>query len=114
MSEKLKTNEIVNVGFTGITLATLAAALSDMPRPPMWRYCTVKPEHAAMLRREIPPAQSSQLPAGGIEVYEMPLQAADSWMFSDSKTLRKYLAGELSELDLVALIETSACQPGIT
>lgn len=98
-------------GSAALTFATLAAMMSEIPKPPPWRYCTVKPEHAEMLRREIPPAQPGQLPIVGIEIHENPGQVADSWMFRDSKTLRKYLAGELSELDLMGLMETGACQP---
>lgn len=51
------------------------------------------------------------MPACGIEIHVKHGQVADSWMFSDSKTLQKYLAGELSEMDLMGLMQTGACQP---
>ena len=99
-------------GSAALTLATLAAIAASISKPPPWRHCTLTPENFERLRHD-PEFRSDKMPTCGIEIHVKHGQVADSWMFSDSKTLRKYLAGELSELDLMGLMETGACQPNM-
>lgn len=90
------------------------AALSDAPKPPPWKWCVAKPELLSRLRAELPELPKPYLPEGlyGMSLYPKQ-QVADAWMFSDKKILRKYLNDELTELDLLELVMTGACQPNV-
>ena len=94
-----------------LTMATMMALLSTLPPPPKWHACTAKPEHVARLRTECQAASPSQIcdTLAGIRLYEKPGQVADAWMFSDDKILRKYLNGELTELDLFFIMPSLRC-----
>lgn len=90
-------------------MATIMAAISACPPPPKWTNIVAKPEHVTRLSAEIP--ASKQTPLGGIRVWSKPDQVADCWMFSDDQILTDYLNGKLTELDLMELVRTGACQP---
>lgn len=93
------------------TLEKLAAITATLPKSPLFHYCVVRPEVADLLRRETTvPIQPGDPPAA-IEIYIKPGQESASWLFSDGKTCRRYLAGELSELDLLAMITGGGCVP---
>lgn len=94
---------------THFTFATLAAVAAAIPKTPLWRHCALTPENFERLRHD-PKFRSDRMPAYGIEIHVKHGQVADCWMFKDSKTLRKYLEGELTELDLIGLMETGACR----
>lgn len=95
-----------------LTLSALAAVASLMPKTAVWRHCTLTPASFERLKHD-PEFRCDRLPFLGMELRVKHGQVADCWAFSDSKTLRKYLEGELSELDLMGLIETGSCKPTI-
>lgn len=116
-TKRMNCNQDAQAGFTAsrgsadnLTLARIMAVMAEIPKPPPWHSCTAKPEHCARLRCDIP-AMNIRTTFGAIRIYEKPGQVADAWMFSDDKILRKYLNGELTELDLFELMRTGACQP---
>lgn len=88
------------------------AVLADAPKAPPWKWCVAKPELLSRLRAELPAPPKPYLPEGlyGMSLYPKQ-QVADAWMFRDEKILRKYLNDELTELDLLELVRTGACQP---
>ena len=88
------------------------AAMLDQRAKQFWPYFVVRPEHVEDLRREIPelPRTSiepplSALSAFGVGIYPKPGQRAAGWAFRDHKILRDYLAGTLTEDDLIRLQE---------
>lgn len=99
-------------GSAVFTLATLAAVMADIPKPSWWKWCAAKPELLNRLRAELPDSPKPYLTEGlyGISLYPK-RQVCDSWMFIDEKVLCKYLNDELTELDLLELEMTGACQP---
>ena len=69
----------------------------------MRRYYVCRPEVLEQLRKEIPEVRTGSGFLPSIELYSKPDQKQDVWEFSDHKEMRKYLNGELSELDLISL-----------
>lgn len=93
----------------GLTFAGIMSMLDALPpRIESWPYCVTKPQHAARLQAEFRPSQGDIL---GIQIIEKPNQVADAWMISDRRILNRYLSGELSELDLMALAGPVNCKP---
>lgn len=93
-----------------LTLASIAAAMADVPKPPPWKWCVARPELLSRMREEIPALPKPYLPEGlyGMSLYPKQ-QVAHAWMFSDEETLQKYLNDELTELDLLELTRTGKC-----
>lgn len=93
-----------------LTLATLAGLAASLePLKPSYKVCVAHPELEAKLRavceempsREISGGAPLHFEIAGIQIYTKANQFATAWMFSDDKLARQYLAGELTELDLV-------------
>lgn len=95
-----------------LTIAVIQALVGAIPDMPQWLYFVVAhPRYEEMVKRCVPTARIGHPALVGIECYVKRDQVADLWMFSDHKTLEQYLSGELSELDLMGLIETGSCLP---
>jgi len=84
-----------------ITLETLKAALALMPKGPFYHAVVTQPQYADKLRAHLPFNDGPPMfPA--VQVYAKVDQLANGWMFSDDRLLRDYLAGKVSEWDLLA------------
>lgn len=91
------------------TLAAIAAAMAAMPKPPPYRYCVCKPEYYVRLQRETP-TDAGPFQGAGIQIFPK-FQTVAAWLFADHRTMHKYLAGELTELDLLSLVQTGGVRP---
>lgn len=92
------------------TLAALAALLGQLPKPPVWRHCVTTPENLERLRHD-PRLGPWTVPGCGVEMHAKPGQVAEAWLFEEDKILRQYLASELTEMDLLDIMRSGACQP---
>ncbi len=92
-----------------LTLATLAAAMSELPPKPKWTSCVVRQDRLRFVQRTLRVGSGPQYI--GVPVFGKAGQVADCWAFSDDTILRRYLKGELSELDLMNMITTGVCEP---
>ena len=81
---------------------------------PVFRYFVVTPQNAEWLQRQAsirnllmtPNLTETDLKWGGMSICTKPGQVAECWMFTDRKTVERYLHDELSEADFVALATT--------
>lgn len=96
-------------------LGTIAAAMDTVRKiGPIYNWIVVKPGMRERLRANSTPGTVPRTLDGGMVIYEKQ-QVADSWAFADESLLRKYLAGELSELDLMhKCFDGAGCKPNIT
>lgn len=98
---------------SNLTLESMKALIASLTKVSPYRWWVVKTEYLQRLRDEVPPSTTPlndilnvTATFTGITLYPK-AQRLDAWMFSDEVVLLKYLNGELSELDLIALIGTS-------
>jgi len=82
-----------------LTLETLKATLAGMPHGPAYFAVVTQPQHATKFRAQLNQGIGG-LPT--IQLYAKTDQVAEGWLFSDNRLLRDYLAGKISELDLLA------------
>lgn len=66
-------------------------------------YFVCRPEVAEQLRKEFPEIRKGSPPFCPIELFIKNDQKQDAWEFKDYKYLRRYLDGEISELDLISM-----------
>ena len=95
----------------GLTFAAIKAAISNMPPKPRWCESVMNVESYERLRSD---PVFEDVPMGGFGmmlIYCKPGQIAAAWMFSDRLTAQRYLEDELTENDLMAMVETGKCQP---
>lgn len=99
-------------GSDSLTLATIVAAMASVRTiGPIYNWIVVKPGMKERLRANSTPGTVPGTLDGGMVIYEKQ-QMADSWAFANESLLRKYLAGELSELDLMQkCFDGVGCKP---
>ena len=104
--------ETVTDGRASLTVESIIAAMQSMKRiGPIYNWIVVKPGMRERLRANTTPGTVPKTFDGGMVIYEKE-QSADSWAFADEVLLRKYLSGELSELDLMhKCFDGAGCKP---
>lgn len=91
------------------TLAKFQEIRQILPPLPDEQYYTVSTALMVVLRRL--DLRSERFGAlSGIQVVECPKQKASAWCFRDRETFNKWLAGELTEMDLVDLMVKGECR----
>ena len=85
-----------------LTFDSLRATMALMPKYRTPCGATAIPEYCARLRKELN-CVDLLTPFGTISLYEKPGQITPIWVFHDLVVMRKYLNGELTELDLIPL-----------
>lgn len=93
-----------------ISLAALAMLAGSLPPPPpRFRYMAVRDGMDSLRLGMKESAQSVGMT--DVIVREKPSQVADAWVFVEEETFRRYMDGQLTELDLVGLTETGKVKP---
>ena len=90
-------------------MAALMATMTEFKREhpgPFYNAIVTKPEFIETLRAQLPKSLSS-VPFLSIQLYAKANQVVDAWAFSDDRLLRRYLDGQVDELELLAMIGSS-------
>lgn len=83
-----------------INLKSLAKTISELP-PLNLETAFVTPEIKSKIQKDIPASAQSFF---GIKIHVKENQKMAGWFISDSVIAEKYLAGEITEADLVKMV----------
>jgi hypothetical protein len=98
-----------------LTEETVAAAKQALSaQGPVFRWFVVTPAARQVLRQQARPNHLGNAPElggpfTGVQVYTKNDQHAPAWAFADETLLRRYLNGELTEIDLVIHATEKRC-----